>query len=117
MTIANTSSTKLTYVPSTGTLSATIHTSTSDITVKTDIHIIENGLDIVKSLEGVSFKWKNNGDKSYGVIAQQVEKIIPDVVTEIDGTKSVNYSALIGFLIEAIKDQQKEIDDLKKRFI
>jgi len=113
MTIANTSSTKLTYVPSTGTLSATVHTSTSDANVKSDIQNIENGLNVINSLQGVSFKWKDSGEKSYGVIAQEVEKIIPDVVIENDGIKSVNYAALTGFLIEAIKEQQKQIDDMK----
>jgi hypothetical protein len=61
----------------------------------------------------VSFDWKLNGKKSYGVIAQEVEQVLPDVVNTVDDRKSVNYSALIGFLIEGMKEQQAMIDDLR----
>lgn len=105
------SSTKLYFIPSTGTLNATIFNSLSDVTYKTDIEKIDNGLDVLKMLEGVSFKWKDNGNKSYGVVAQEIEKILPDVVSESkDGVKSVNYMAIIGFLIEAIKELNSKIE-------
>lgn len=105
------SSTKLYFIPSTGTLNATIFNSLSDVTYKTDIEKIDNGLDVLKMLEGVSFKWKETGNKSYGVVAQEIEKILPDVVSESkDGVKSVNYMAIIGFLIEAIKELNSKIE-------
>ena len=57
------------------------------------------------ALRGVSFNWKDNGKPSYGLIAQEVEEIIPEVIdTGEDGTKTLNYDALIGFLVEAIKE-------------
>ena len=112
----NVSSTKLTFNPSTGTLSATVFTSLSDASKKTNVQPIKNSIEIVEQLEGVRFDWKDNKTPSVGVIAQQVEKILPEVVeTNTDGLKAVNYSGLIGVLIEAIKDQQREINILKEK--
>ena len=80
------------------------------------IETILNALDTVNLLRGVSFLWKSNGLKSYGVIAQELEKIIPDLVTtDANGRKTVNYNALIGFLIEAIKTQSTQIQSLEER--
>lgn len=87
--------------------------STSDERVKTDIKTITNAIDKVTRLRGVSFK-KYNKD-SIGVIAQEVEKIVPEVVTVPDGEDglaSVAYGNLVGLLIEAVKEQQQQIDDL-----
>jgi hypothetical protein len=50
------------------------------------------------------------------VIAQEVEKVLPELVVESDGVKSVSYGNIVGVLIEAIKEQQKEINELKKKF-
>ena len=86
--------------------------STSDINLKTNIETVENPIEILTQLRGVSFDWKENGKKSYGVIAQELEQILPDLVTTGD-VKSVNYNGLIAVLIEAIKDLKKEIEDLK----
>jgi hypothetical protein len=65
----------------------------------------------------VTYHWKDpskNQGEQIGVIAQDVEKVFPQAVaTEADGKKSVNYSALIGPLIEAVKEQQKEIATLQ----
>jgi len=66
-------------------------------------------------MRGVSFSWKENGRKSIGVVAQEVEKVLPELVTETDGVKSVAYGNIIGLLIEAIKEQDKRIDDLERR--
>ena len=76
---------------------------------------IPNALDKVKDLRGVSFSWKENGRKSIGLIAQEVEKIIPELVNETDGVKSLAYGNIVGLLIEAIKEQQNQIDELKRR--
>jgi hypothetical protein len=88
--------------------------STSDIRLKDNIKPIENALSDVCRLEGVSFNWKDTGTKATGFIAQQVEPIFPDLVNtnEDDGIKSVNYIGLIGHLVEAIKEQQAQIDAL-----
>jgi hypothetical protein len=113
LAIADVSSTKLTYVPSTGTLSATVVTSTSDEKLKTNISTIQNPINIIKQLRGVEYNWKDNGQKSMGVIAQEVEKILPYLVSENENSKAVMYSNMIGLLIEAIKEQQKQIDELR----
>ncbi|MBL8158184.1 tail fiber domain-containing protein [bacterium] len=86
---------------------------TSDASLKKDVRPIK-GLDIVKKLSGVLFTWKESGKASAGVIAQDVEKVLPEaVITDGDGIKSVDYDALIAPLIEAVKEQQSEIDGLK----
>lgn len=107
------SNTGLYFVPSTGTLSATIFNSLSDLEYKTDVEPINNAVGILKQLDGVSFKWKKTGHKSYGVIAQEVEKILPEIVDINNDVKSVNYQALIGFLIEAVKELSDKVEKLE----
>jgi len=110
---ANVSSTKLTYNPSTGTLTAIDLNATSDINLKENIHTVENALETVSSLRGVSFDWKETGKSSYGVIAQELEEILPELVKQGE-VKSVNYNGIIGVLIEAVKELKKEVEELKK---
>jgi hypothetical protein len=110
---ANVSSTKLTFNPSTGTLTATDINSTSDINLKENIRPIENPLNKVLQLNGVEFDWKDNQQSSIGVIAQELEKVFPSLVKTAEN-KSVNYNGLIGVLVEAVKEQQKQIEELKK---
>jgi hypothetical protein len=112
ITASGISTSKLTYNPSTGTLTAVDLNSTSDINLKENIHTIENALETVNSLRGVSFAWKENGKSSYGVIAQELEEVLPELVKQGE-IKSVNYNGIIGVLIEAIKELKKEIEDLK----
>ena len=108
------SSEKLYYNPSTGQLSATNFDSLSDVNKKTDIETIQNALKLVMSLRGVTFKWKDNGHKSMGLIAQELEEIVPEVVmTNEHGEKSVTYGSLIGLLVEAIKDLNKQVTEIK----
>jgi hypothetical protein len=67
-------------------------------------------------MRGVSFQWKDNKNKSIGVIAQEVEKVLPEIVnTNENGTKSISYDSIIGLLIEAIKEQQGSIVDMEKK--
>ena len=96
-----------------GVVTATDFNSASDIRLKNNINIIDKPLDKVLKLEGVNFEWKNNGKKSLGVIAQEVEKILPELVSG-EENKTVNYNGLVGLLIECVKEQQKEIEELKK---
>ena len=70
ITASGISTSKLTYNPSSGEVTAVDFNSTSDVNLKTNIHTVENALETVSSLRGVSFDWKENGKKSYGVIAQ-----------------------------------------------
>ena len=111
---ANVSSTKLSFVPSTGTLTATNLNSTSDRRHKTNIQTIEDSLGLVESLRGVTFDWVDTGLPSIGLIAQEVEDVLPELVsTNEEGVKSVSYSNLVGVLIEAVKEQQAQIDELR----
>jgi len=96
------------------TIQAQDFNSISDINLKENIHTIENSLEIVKNLRGVSFDWKENGKSSYGVIAQELEEILPDLVKNSE-VKSVNYNGLIGVLIEAIKELKTEVEELKSK--
>lgn len=105
--------TKLYFVPGTGTLSATIFNSLSDAEYKTNVNTVENALSIISELRGVRFNWKEDNRPSVGVIAQEVEKVVPELVTVHNKKKSVNYDGLIGILIESIKELKQEIEDLK----
>jgi phosphotransferase system HPr-like phosphotransfer protein len=61
----------------------------------------------------VRFDWKDNGERSAGVIAQEVEEILPEIVnTNEDGGKTVNYNGIIALLIESVKEQQVQINNL-----
>lgn len=108
----NVATTKLTFNVATGTLSSTIFNSTSDINQKENITLLTDSLDIIDALNGVRFTWKDNGLPSLGVIAQEVEKVLPELVSE---EKSVNYNGIIAVLIEAVKELKAEIEVLKNR--
>jgi hypothetical protein len=98
-------------------------TTPSDIRLKKNFTKIKNGLDIVTQLEGHTFNWKKGGDRlSAGFKAQEVEKILPHLVDEkklplkADDDKEykiLRYEEMIPYLVEAIKEQQEQIDELK----
>ena len=112
--LAGIDNTAFTFNPSTGTCNATTFNSTSDKNLKKNIKTINDSLSKVAQLRGVNFDWKKNSIKSMGVIAQEVEVIVPEVVSIDEGDqKSVNYGALVGLLIEAVKDLKNEVDELK----
>jgi len=107
-----------TTVPSTtlqvsGTITCTDINSTSDIKLKENIHQIKDPLDKVMQINGVGFRWKDTKEDAIGVIAQDIEEVIPELVKNNDHTKTVNYNGLIGVLIEAVKEQQRQILELK----
>ena len=95
-----------------GIVTAVDFNSTSDQSLKTNINTVNNALDIVNELRGVSFDWKETGKPSYGVIAQELEKVLPALVSDTN-IKSVNYNGIIGVLIESIKELSEEIEKLK----
>jgi len=90
-------------------------TAYSDERLKTDITTISGALNTVTQLRGVNYIKKDTERKSIGVIAQEVQKVLPDVVHEDpdSGLLSVAYGNMVGVLIEAIKEQQDEITELK----
>ena len=88
----------------------------SDRRLKQNIHTITNPIEKVSALRGVNFEFIKDGKKQIGVIAQETEEIIPEVIGECpDGYKTVQYGNIVGLLIEAIKEQQKQIDELKEK--
>ncbi|MEG0926716.1 tail fiber domain-containing protein [Chryseobacterium sp.] len=98
-------------------------TLSSDARFKTDIATIKNALPIITSLRGTTYEMNKAAfperhfadGKQYGVIAQEIEKVLPElVITNEDGYKSVNYQGMIPVLIEAVKEQQKIIQQLQK---
>ena len=98
-------------------------TAYSDQRLKTDISTINDALGIVGKLRGVSYKWLKDGSDSIGVIAQEVEEVLPEVVVtgegvnpvtqEIEEIKSVDYGKIVGVLINAINELKAEVDELK----
>jgi hypothetical protein len=115
------SSTKLTFQPSTGTLTSTAmstgtFTETSSIVYKENINPIENALEKILQLSGFTYDRKDGSRYNEpGLIAEEVEKIIPNVITYKDGrVEGITYTKIIAYLIEAIKTLDKEIKGDRK---
>jgi len=100
--------------------------TTSDERLKTGIMVIDNALEKVSSLRGVEFTYKADGRRSAGLIAQEVEKVLPQAITEKqlptskwgnDETeyKILEYAQVTGLLVEAIKELKAEIEELKNK--
>ena len=92
-------------------------TAFSDERLKENIKTIPNALEKVTQLRGVQYTRKDTKEQGVGVIAQEIEKVLPEVVVtnnDEEGTKSVAYGNVVGLLIEAIKDLQKEVEELKR---
>ncbi len=105
----------------TGMAKATRFSTTSDERLKTNIARIENPLEVLSHLEGVKFNWISDNSDDVGIIAQDVERCLPEAVTEIDDVKTVNYNGIVGLLVEAVNEISKEnqllrmeIDSLKR---
>lgn len=96
-----------------GNITCTDINSASDINLKTNIKPVENSIEKLLQLNGVEFDWKESEKSSIGVIAQDVEKVFPSLVTDIEKHKTVNYNGLIAVLIEAVKSQQLQITSLQ----
>ncbi len=95
--------------------------STSDERLKDNITPIENALSKISQVQGIEFDWipksgvHGNEGHDVGVIAQEIEKVLPEVVTTRDtGYKAVKYEKIIPLLIESIKELKSEIEELKK---
>jgi len=95
----------------------------SDLRLKTDIQPICDGLSKIEQLQGITFRWNHEaeslgatpGDQQIGVIAQEVEQVLPEIVsTAENGYKSVDYTKLTAVLIEAVKELKAENRDLKR---
>jgi hypothetical protein len=94
-----------------GTITCVDVNSTSDLKLKENIQTFIDALQIIQNIRGVRFEWKKDQKPAIGVIAQEIEKVLPELVTDSD-PKTVNYNGLIGVIIEAIKEQQTQIKDI-----
>ena len=86
----------------------------SDRALKENIKPIENALNTVLSLSGVSYTLKKSGKDTTGFIAQEVEKVLPDMVEGEEGEKGVNYGQMVALLTEAMREQQNMIVALQE---
>jgi hypothetical protein len=97
-----------------GTVTGTDFIASSDERLKSNIKTIENSLDIVTKMRGTTFNRKDSDKVHVGVIAQEIQKVMPELVHEDkNGYLGVSYSNMVALLIEAIKEQQTQIDELK----
>jgi hypothetical protein len=98
-----------------GTCTGVDFIATSDQRIKTNITTISNALDIVKELRGVYFTRIGQTKQTVGVIAQEVETVLPEVVyTDSEGLKSVSYGNMVGVLIEAVKVLLERVEKLER---
>jgi hypothetical protein len=95
--------------------------ASSDIRLKTNLELIPNSLQKINQIGGYSFEWNVETQdiykgKDYGVIAQEIEQILPELVdTRENGYKAVKYDKLVSLLIEGIKDLSKQVEELKEK--
>ena len=99
-------------ISNSGQITSATYFYSSDAALKEDIQTIENPLEKVQALRGVSYKWKDTGRKDIGLVADEVQEVLPELVVENEH-KQMDYGHMIGLLVEAIKEQQKEIEELK----
>lgn len=91
-------------------------TAYSDVRLKTDIATIENALSLVQRLRGVRYTRRSDGTRNVGVIAQEVQKVLPEVVLDNESSKlSVAYGNMVGVLIEAVKELASRVEELERR--
>jgi len=100
----------------------TAYGTPSDIRLKENIEIIDNALDKVKQLKGITYDLKSDGNRLTGLIAQDLQKVLPEAVYETSAVDDANdkhlairYGNTVGLLVEAIKEQQQIIEDLKSK--
>lgn len=98
----------------TGTITSTDYNTLSDRRYKRNIENISNPLNKILQLNGVTFDWKNSDGSSAGLIAQEIESVLPQLING-DNPKTVNYNGVIGLLVEAVKEQHLQIQSLTKQ--
>jgi len=99
----------------TGTVTALDFASPSSLALKTNVRTLENAVETVNRLRGVRFSWKESGNPAVGLIAEEVDEVVPEVVAHEGGkAKGVNYASLVAVLVEAVKEQQATIQEERK---
>ena len=90
-------------------------TAFSDASLKKDVVTISDALDKIYQMRGVTYTMINNDERGVGVIAQEVQKVVPEAVRDNNGILSVAYGNLIGVLIEAIKELSNRVEAMEKK--
>ena len=88
----------------------------SDENLKTNIEPMQDALSTVKKLRGVTYDWRNTGENDIGFIAQEVQRVVPEVVTQTHASEDVfamDYARLTAILVEGMKEQQNQIEYLQ----
>ena len=92
--------------------------SYSSIRYKGDVKPLKSAIDTISKLQGVSYNWKDTGKKDFGFIAEEVGKVLPEIVewsADPEYANTMDYTRIISFLVEAVKEQQKKIDFLAEK--
>lgn len=87
----------------------------SDAALKTNVETVDNAMDMIQGLRGVSYDLKANGTREYGFIAQEVNEILPEVVSTSGDLMGIDYTRITSLLVEAVKTQQAEIIALQEK--
>ena len=101
-----------------GRVKANAFVSYSSIRYKEDVAPLKSAFDTINKLQGVSYSWKDTGKKDFGFIAEEVGKVIPEIVewsADPQYANTMDYTRIISFLVEAVKEQQKKIDLLAEK--
>jgi hypothetical protein len=106
----------ITWTKTFSTVQASQFLYTSDKRFKDNIETIKRPLQTVQALRWVTWNWKKDGKSDMWFIAQEVEEVLPELVnTNENGYKSVQYANMVWLLVEAVKEQQKQIDELNAK--
>ena len=111
----STTNEELTYNPSTGTLKSKEFDALSDQRLKTNIVGITDALSKLEQLRGVEYDWINGSGASVGVIAQEVQSVYPQLVSDTEDRMTVNYNGLVGLLVQAVNELSSRLDDYKSK--
>jgi len=87
----------------------------SDATLKTNVETVTNAMDMIQGLRGVSYDLKEGGKREFGFIAQEVNTVVPEVVSTKNNMMGIDYTRITSLLVEAVKTQQAEIEALKNK--
>ena len=115
LSTVNLANSKLFFNPSTGTLNSTIFNSLSDETVKTNRQRITNALSKLSTLGGYTYLMIDSNEPSAGLLAQEVQKVLPEAVkfNPDTGLLSLNYNAVLGLVVESINELEQRITGLE----
>jgi len=95
--------------------STNVLTNSSDFHLKENIHPIEDAIEIIRRIDGVRYNWKEQGSKSVGFIAQDVEKLLPELVSKepISGKLGLAYSNMVAVVCQGLKELNERVEKLE----